>query len=95
MAAFNALKFEYNICDIIDVMYSNLNINSFNLILNSIMNNLSLYLKGTKEQKNIQLKNQIFNYIVKLLDGKYELEEEIINNIYLYIKDCKKNINLI
>jgi hypothetical protein len=76
-------------------MYSNSNIKCFKSILDPIMNNLSLYLKGTKEEKNKQLKHQIFNSIVKSLNGKYELEEEVINNIILYIKDCKKNIEII
>ena len=95
MSAFEALKFEHDIENIIETLYLNKSIESFKKILNSIMNNLSYHLKGTIEEKNKQMKYQIFNYICRYLDGKYELEEEIILNIKSNIKKNNKPLNIL
>jgi hypothetical protein len=49
MSAFEALKFEYEIESIVDVIYLNKEINCFKDVLDSVMNGMSYYLKGSVE----------------------------------------------
>tara|TARA_A100001015_G_scaffold303296_1_gene392730 strand:+ start:6085 stop:6378 length:294 start_codon:yes stop_codon:yes gene_type:complete len=95
MSAFEALKFEYEIESIVDVIYLNKEINCFKDVLDSVMNGMSYYLKGSVEEKNKQIKNQIFYYICRKLNGKYELEEDIVTNIKSNIKNNKKSVNIL